>query len=322
MEDRDRSVSISVHEEQGSAPVGSCGEVGAVGSGGADSGARVASAASGVGAPMAPSPARARPFLKWAGGKTSMLPHLLPLVPKGFGVYHEPFVGGGALFWALRPERAVLSDANKRLVRTYAGVRDCVDSVVHFLQRSPHSKQFFLKLRQWRVDSAVDDASVAAWMIYLNKTAFNGLYRVNGNGRFNVPFGNYENPRICDEPNLRACSSALQGVTLLHADFATVTSRAEPGDVVYFDPPYLPISATSSFTGYTPGGFTLGDHVRLRDVGLALKARGVHVIVSNSAAPELVELYSKGFTVTRVRASRSVAAAGSSRGKVDELIIR
>lgn len=227
----------------------------------------------------------ARPFLKWAGGKRSMLEHLLPRVPSTFGTYFEPFLGGGSLFFAVQPERAVLGDTNRRLVRAYMGVRDRIDQVVDFLRRSPHSKEFFLKLRRWDVDSA-DDASVASWVIYLNRTCFNGLYRVNRSGQFNVPFGDYVNPRICDEPNLRACSAALTSVEIRHDDFAGVLERAVAGDFVYLDPPYLPISVTSSFAAYTADGFTLRDHRRLRDVALGLKTRGVRVLICNRPASD------------------------------------
>lgn len=263
---------------------------------------------------------QARPFLKWAGGKTRMLPVLKQHFPAEFGTYYEPFVGGGAVFFALAPSKAVLADANLRLMRTYAGVRDHADAVVDRLRRSPHSKDFFLKVRAFDVDCA-DDASAASWLIYLSKTAFNGLYRVNQSGGFNVPFGDYSNPTICDEPNLRACSEALKGVEVVAADFEQTIGRSAPGDLVYCDPPYLPTSVTSSFTNYTSNGFGLADHRRLRDAALRAKARGVNVVISNSAAPAIVELYQDGFEVHRVSAPRSIAASGGSRGAVEELII-
>lgn len=263
---------------------------------------------------------RAAPFLKWAGGKRRLVPRLLELAPTSFGTYYEPFLGGGALFFALRPERAVLSDANRRLMRTYAAVRDDVDRVVALLRRSPHTKEFFLRARRLRVDDA-DDVSAAAWLIYLNRTAFNGLYRVNARGEFNVPFGRYANPTICDEPGLGAASRALRRAELRCGDFAEAASQAVAGDLVYFDPPYAPASPTSSFTAYTPGGFTLNDHRRLRDLAAELKARDVHVMVSNSATPAVLEMYSAGFEVTRVSAGRAIAADGSRREKVTELII-
>ncbi len=271
--------------------------------------------------------ADAAPFLKWAGGKRALLPVLLPLVPKEFGTYYEPFVGGGALFFALRPDQAVLSDANERLIRTYRAVRDEPDRVVHLLHRSKakhekDSKTFFTKARAFFNGGGASDADVAAPFIYLNKTCFNGLYRENSLGKFNVPIGAYKDPVICDEKNLRACSTALQGADVRCGDFAAVVARAEPGDLVYFDPPYLPISATSSFTGYTADGFALRDHRRLRDLALELKARGVHVLISNSAAPAILDLYQAGFTVTTVQAARSINSKGSGRGKISELVIR
>lgn len=261
------------------------------------------------------------PYLKWAGRKRSMLRHLLRFVPSSYGTYHEPFVGGGALFFALQPEKAVLSDVNRRLVRSYAAVRDDVDAVVELLKTYPHDKQFFLKMRGVPIDDR-SDVEVAAWLIYLNRSCFNGLYRVNRDNVFNVPFGRYANPTICDAANLRACSDALAGVSILHEPFEAVLGRAAPGDFVYFVPPYLPISATSSFTGYSSDGFGLDDHRRLRDTARNLKRRGVHILLSNSAAPAIRELYADGFDIEEVLAGRAINARGDGRGKIPELIIR
>lgn len=261
------------------------------------------------------------PYLKWAGGKRSMLRHLVPHVPPSYGTYFEPFVGGGALFFALRPEKAVLSDVNRRLVRSYAAVRDDVDAVVELLKTYPYEKEFFLTMRAVRIDDH-SDVEVAAWLIYLNRSCFNGLYRVNRDNVFNVPFGRYSNPTICDDVNLRACSERLSGVAILHEPFEIVLGRAAPGDFVYFDPPYLPLSATSSFTGYSADGFGLDDHRRLRDVARELKARGVRVLISNSAAPAARELYAEGFEIEEVLAGRAINARGDGRGRIPELIIR
>lgn len=261
------------------------------------------------------------PYLKWAGGKRSMLRHLVPHVPPSYGTYFEPFVGGGALFFALRPEKAVLSDVNRRLVRSYAAVRDDVDAVVELLKTYPYEKEFFLTMRAVRIDDR-SDVEVAAWLIYLNRSCFNGLYRVNRDNVFNVPFGRYSNPTICDDVNLRACSERLRGVAILHEPFEIVLGRAAPGDFVYFDPPYLPLSATSSFTGYSADGFGLDDHRRLRDVARELKARGVRVLISNSAAPAARELYAEGFEIEEVLAGRAINARGDGRGRIPELIIR
>lgn len=263
-----------------------------------------------------------RPFLKWAGGKRQLLHRLLSHAPGSYGRFHEPFVGGGALFFALQPRRAVLSDRNERLIRTYCGVRDHVERVIELLAdyQRRHDAAFFEAMRQADVDR-LDDAHVAAWLIYLNKTAFNGLYRVNSRGQFNVPLGRYENPTICDAVNLRACARALAGAELHVEDFAGVLHRAEPGDFVYFDPPYVPLSPTSNFTGYTRDGFTLDDQRRLRDVALELKRLEVHVLVSNSAAPVVYELYREEFAIEEVAATRLINSKPEGRGRILELLI-
>ncbi|EYF02183.1 DNA adenine methylase [Chondromyces apiculatus] len=268
-----------------------------------------------------PTPDKARPFLKWVGGKRQLLPELSPRIPADYGTYHEPFVGGGALFFHARPHRAVLSDANERLIRTYRGVRDAVEEVIDLLSSYPHDRAFFLEMRGIDID-ARSDAEVAAWFIYLNRTGFNGLYRVNRSNVYNVPFGDYTSPVICDAENLRACAEALRATTLRCESFEKVLDRARPGDFVYFDPPYVPLSASSNFTSYTRGGFGMTEHERLRDVAWKLKARGVHVLLSNSSAPEVHALYGERFELASVGAARAVNCKASGRGKVQELIIR
>lgn len=270
--------------------------------------------------PPPTAPNAAKPFVKWAGGKRRLAPALLQHLPVRYGTYHEPFAGGAALFYTLRPGSAVLSDINERLVRTYVAIRDDVNAVISRLRTYPNEKEFFLQMRRRAIDGR-PDAEVAAWLIYLLKTCFNGLYRVNTNNRFNAPFGKHKRPLICDEPNLRACSDALQGVDICHEDFANVLNRVQPGDVVYFDPPYVPVSETSSFTEYGPDGFSRDDQRRLRDVALKLKARGVHVVISNSDAQEVRGLYANGFTIATVQAPRTINSKVSGRGKVIELII-
>jgi DNA adenine methylase len=263
----------------------------------------------------------ARPFLQWAGGKRQLLPELLRHAPKTFGRYFEPFVGGGALFFALRPARATLSDLNDRLIRTYKSVRDNVDAVIRLLASYPHRKRFYHSMRRIDID-ARSDAEVAAWFIYLNRTGYNGLYRVNSRNQFNVPFGRYKNPTICDEANLCACASALAGTELLVADFEVAVAHAKRGDFVYFDPPYVPLSATSSFTSYTSQGFGPDEQRRLHDVARALKRRGVHVLLSNSSAPLVRDLYSDGFELVEVAATRTINSKATGRGAITELIIR
>ena len=262
-----------------------------------------------------------KPFLKWAGGKRSLVEQFLPHLPDAFGRYHEPFAGSSALFFHLKPKRASLSDNNERLIRTYAGLRDDVDGVIALLQTYRYEKGFYYEMRGRDID-AEDDVHVAAWFIYLNKTGFNGLYRVNSKNKFNVPFGDYKNPNICDEPTLRACASMLKGVRIEVRDFAKSAQRARKGDLVYFDPPYVPLSVTSSFTSYTKYGFDAEQQRRLRDVALDLKRRGVSVLLSNSSADAVRELYGEHFELIEVRARRAINSRATGRGEINELLIK
>jgi DNA adenine methylase len=262
-----------------------------------------------------------RPFLKWAGGKRRLVAQIVPHLPRSFGRFHEPFVGSGALFFHLRPRRASLSDTNARLVRTYSGLCDAPDRVIELLSSYPHDKQFFLKMRTLAIDER-SDAEVAAWFVYLNKTAYNGLYRVNSKNGYNVPFGDYQRPTICDEATLRRCAKQLKGVTLRESDFESAARRARKGDLVYFDPPYVPLSATSYFTSYTTQGFGPDEQRRLRDLALALKRRGVHVRLSNSGAPLVRELYQDDFELIPVKARRDINCRAESRGEIIELFIK
>jgi DNA adenine methylase len=244
-------------------------------------------------------------------------------VPERFGRYVEPFVGGGALFFELahRITTVTLGDTNERLVRTYAGLRDDVSAVVRLLRDYPYERGFYERMRDIDVD-ALDDVGVAAWMIYVNRSSFNGLYRVNKSGRFNVPFGRYDNPTICDEPRLRACSVALASARIVLADFEETIKDAQAGDLVYLDSPYAPLSKTSSFTAYTKDGFSEQDHVRLRDSALLLKERGAYVILSHSDCELTRDLYLPSrFHVHPVLARRNINSKGGSRGAIGELVI-
>ncbi len=262
-----------------------------------------------------------RPFLKWAGGKRQLLGELVRRVPERYARYFEPFIGGGALFFHLKPRKAVLADVNERLIRTYTGVRNHVDDVIALLQTYPHEEKFFYELRKVNIDVR-SDAEVAAWLIYLNKTGFNGLYRVNRSNRFNVPFGRHANPNFCDHATLRACSAALAHADLRVEDFEVAVAKAKRGDFVYFDPPYMPLSVTSSFTSYTSNGFGVEQQTRLRNVALSLKKRGVSVLLSNSSAPLVRDLYREGFETVEVSATRAVNSKASARGEVIELVVR
>jgi DNA adenine methylase len=275
-------------------------------------------------APPAIGDARPRPFLKWAGGKGQLLPELLPRLPATFGAYHEPFVGGGALFFELfsagRLGRALLSDRNPGLIDVYTAIRDDVAGVIAALRRHRNDSDHFYAVRALD-PAALSPVARAARSIFLNKTCFNGLWRENASGRFNVPFGRNANPTICDEPNLRAVSRALAAAELRVADFAEVADRAAPGDLVYFDPPYVPVSASSSFTAYHKEPFGPPQQEALRDVFGALAARGVHVVLSNSDVPFVRELYAD-FRIDRIEATRSINCRADRRGAVGEVVVR
>jgi DNA adenine methylase len=265
--------------------------------------------------------------VKWLGGKARHFDQILSWMPVKLSTYHEPFVGGGATFWNLwahhheGPEW-VLSDSNPELMHLYKMIRDDVFGVITILHGHVYERSYYDKIRA-QVPEDLIPAARAARFLYLNKTCFNGLYRVNKAGRFNVPFGAYVNPTICDQPNLLACRDALQGVELLQASYLTVEERAAWGHVVYFDPPYCPLSATSNFTGYTSDGFSLADHERLRDLSLRLAAKGVHVVLSQSAAPAMRELYDEvRFEVRELQAARNVNCKKEKRAPVTELLIR
>lgn len=268
----------------------------------------------------------ARPFIKSAGGKSKLVPELLKHVPETFGTYYEPFLGGGALFWALqdRITSAVLSDLSLPLVHAYSAVRNNVSELIYKLQKMPNECAFFLRQRARDVTNE-SVVTQAAWFIYLNKTCFNGLWRVNKQGKFNVPFGRYEKPAICNKELLHACAQVLgrYRVAVKWQPFDRVLKDAKKGDLVYFDPPYLPLSATSDFTAYTKEGFGIDDHVKLRDVALALKARKVNVILSNSAHPAIKKLYTSTghFKVRSIQAARSINSDTTKRGKIAEFII-
>lgn len=273
----------------------------------------------------APSSSRPHPFLKWAGGKRQLLGELLPRVLAGLGGgYHEPFLGGGALFFELArlgrlPARVSLGDTNPALVEAYEVVRDDVQALVEALREhaARHDEAHYYAVR-----AAVPATKLgrAARILYLNRTCFNGLYRENSRGQFNVPMGRYTHPEVVDPPNLRACSAALQGVALSSGDFASVEERAQPGDLVYFDPPYDPVSSTASFTGYAKGGFGADEQRRLAALVRRLDTRGVHVLLSNSMTPLVCELYA-GLHLDTVLAGRAVNSKADRRGKVEEALV-
>jgi DNA adenine methylase len=262
-----------------------------------------------------------RPFLKWAGGKGQLLTQYQRLFPRSYRRYFEPFVGGAALFFHLRPSGAALSDRNGELIDCYRAVRDEVEPLIEVLKQHRYEEGHYYAMRD-RDPRELPLHERAARTIFLNRTGFNGLYRVNRAGNFNVPLGRYTNPLICDEKNLRACSAVLKDVHVEARDFSEVQQHARRGDFVYFDPPYVPISDTADFTSYVPGGFSWEHQVRLAEVFTDLAARGVKVMLSNSDVGRLRELYGD-FDIVEVQASRNINSVGSRRGaKVQEIVVR
>ena len=261
----------------------------------------------------------AKPILKWAGGKTQMLGDLLPKVPSSYGRYIEPFLGGGAMFFALQPEQAVIADSTPELINLYRQVANHVDDVVCQLKKYENTQEMFYAVRgqDWTM---LPEAEAAARTIFLNKTCFNGLYRVNKKGRFNVPFGKYKNPKICDEEGLKAASAALKKAEIVCGDYLLVLEHyAQPGDFVFLDPPYLPISEYSDFKRYTKEQFYEEDHVELAKMVKTLHERGCHVILTNSNHPLVHELYAP-FTIDVIQTKRHISCNGSTRKGEDVIV--
>jgi DNA adenine methylase len=296
--------------------------------------------------PPSESPAvAARPFLKWAGGKRQLLPALRRFYPEQFGRYFEPFVGSGAVFFDLTAagrldgHRVSLTDSNADLVGCYEAVRDRPAELLAALERlarghAADSREHFYRIRERfnrerarRTDRSAP--ALAAMLMYLNRTAFNGLFRLNASGGFNVPVGRYTRPRIVDRALVDAASAALRrpDVTIELAPFECALQRAEHGDLLYFDPPYAPVSATARFTSYTSRPFGIEDQARLRDAAVELAERGCHVMVSNSSAPAIAELYQHprvaraGLRLHQLPARRSINSRGSARGPIVEFLL-
>lgn len=277
-------------------------------------------------------PVVARPFLKWAGGKAKLVPYLLELFPAKVHRYYEPFIGGGSVFWAMaaagRFEAAAINDWNDELVTTYRVVRDFPGELIAFLrervigyEQSPEAV-----FKAWQRPDALMNRTMgpierAGRFIFLNKTAFNGLYRLNKKGEFNTPWGKYEHPNICNEPLLHACSTALNKlVTISQGDFVAACAGAEEGDLVYLDPPYVPMSETADFTGYTEKGFSLDDQYRCVALFKELVSRGTAVVLSNSDTPETRAMF-EGWEMHSVPMRRNINSDGAKRGPISELVV-
>jgi len=270
-----------------------------------------------------------KPFVKWVGGKRQLLRQFRELglyPPENFdsqvNTYFEPFAGGGAVFFDLLPKKTELSDLNSELVTTYNVIKKDVDGLIKSLKKHKYEKEYYLKVRA-KDPKKLSDLDVASRFIFLNRTCFNGMYRVNSKGGFNVPFGKYTNPMICDEENLRKVSGVLQKVTIKNQDYKAVLKKAKKGDFVYFDPPYYPVSKTASFTSYTKDSFLEKEQAELRDTFVELHKRGCFVMLSNSDTPFINELYSsvRGVKVSQVSAGRAINSNASKRGKISEVLV-
>ncbi len=267
------------------------------------------------------------PVLKWVGGKRQLLDELTPLIPKRFTSYCEPFVGGGALLFDLQPSQAYINDINSNLILVYKVIEKDVESLISELTKFENNLDFFLNIRNLDRDKEkykmLSDVQKAARIIYLNKTCFNGLYRVNNAGEFNTPFGNYKNPNIVNAPVLRAVSAYFNsaGIIFSDVDYSEILKSVPKGTFVYLDPPYDPVSATSNFTGYSIGGFTKEDQIRLREYCDQLNERKIKFMLSNSDT-EFIRSQYKNYLIKKVQAKRFINSVPSKRGDVDEVIIR
>ena len=270
-------------------------------------------------------PYEARPIVKWAGGKAALVPDLLAEMPKKIGTYIEPFAGGAALFFALastakpRFQRAQLNDKNEELVACYRAVRDHLDAMVTRLGSYHYDKDLYYSVRDVETKELTDPAR-GARLLFLNRTCFNGLWRENSKGKNNVPFGTYDDPKILDLPTLERAHRALAWVRLTSVDFEVACEGLVRGDFAYFDPPYVPLSKTASFTAYSAAGFSRKDQERLVVLLRTLKARGVHAMLSNADSPKTRELYSE-FRMKKVQARRSINSDKSKRGVTGELVV-
>lgn len=265
-------------------------------------------------------PISSRPFLKWAGGKNKLIQQYIPYFPKEFKTYYEPFLGGAAVFFHLNPPSAALTDINAELVNAYRCVRDNVEELIKILEvhQLRHCRDYFYEVRQCK---GVTNVEKAARLIYLNKTCFNGLYRENSKGEFNVPIGKYKNPKICNTVLLKSVSAALHHAQINVRPFEDILNYASSSDdFVYFDPPYYPLSPTSNFTAYSRYSFSQDDQIRLKEVFAELAERGVKVMLSNSDCKFIRTLYSD-FNINSILAPRLINSDIMKRGKISEVLI-
>ena len=268
------------------------------------------------------------PFLKWVGGKRQLIPAIMEHLPKNINNlnYYEPFIGGGALFFHLQPQNAFINDFNEELVNVYNVIKDNLPELISDLKKHKNEADYFYEIRSSDRSDEFQNLSLverASRVIFLNKTCFNGLYRVNNAGEFNAPFGRYKNPNIVNEPTLKAVNKFLNSsnVRISSGDYSEILATADENSFVYFDPPYHPISESSNFTGYVQGGWNIFDQIRLREVCDDLHERGVKFLLSNSSAQFIRDQY-ENYTIKTVKATRAINSNGADRGEIDEVLIK
>ncbi len=264
------------------------------------------------------------PFLKWAGGKRQLIPQMKNYFPKSFNKYIEPFVGGGAIFFYMLPEKAILIDINEELINCFKVIKHKVEELIDLLKNHKNEKEYYYQIRNLdrnpEVYKKLSDVEKASRTIYLNRCCYNGLYRVNSKGQFNVPFGRYKNPNFCDEKNLEAVSSALKNVNVLRGSFEVCLDYAEKDDFIYFDPPYQPISQTSSFTSYTKENFGIESQRKLFSVFKSLDNRGCKLLLSNSYNDFILDLFND-YQIILLNAKRAINSNATKRGIIKEVLV-
>jgi len=264
------------------------------------------------------------PFLKWAGGKRQLISQMDEFFPKNYNKYIEPFVGGGAIFFHLLPENSIISDNNPDLINCYNVIKEDVEGLIKSLKKHKYEKDYYYDIRALDRDqnkyAELSDVEKASRSIYLNKSGYNGLYRVNSKGFFNVPFGRHKNPKICDGENLRKVSQVLKNVRIYLGSFEICLDLAEEGDFIYLDPPYFPLSDTALFTSYTKDIFDKSSQLKLFDVFKELNERGCYIMLSNSYSEFILELY-KEFKIITLKAKRNINSNSQKRGLINVVLI-
>ena len=269
-----------------------------------------------------------RPFLKWAGGKRQLLPEIKNYVPKKYNTYYEPFLGGGAILFNLQPKNATINDSNTELINCYEVIRDSLEELIEDLKKHENNESYYYEMRELDRTTTYKDnydkIKRASRILYLNKTCYNGLFRVNSQGQFNVPFGRYKNPNILDEAVLRAVNKYLNNnkVKIFNTDFEKAVLDAKKGDFVYFDPPYDPVSNTASFTGYDVNGFDKEEQKRLKSVFDDLTSRGCQALLSNADTDFIIKLYGSRYKIEKISATRAINSNALKRGKITEVLVR